>query len=41
LIHQTNLLVIGGQVLFFASQFLTYSNEARKEGIEPKLLELA
>ncbi|KKL11195.1 hypothetical protein LCGC14_2548260, partial [marine sediment metagenome] len=30
-----------GQVLFFASQLLTYSNKARIEGIERKLLELA
>ena len=30
-----------GQVLFFASQLLTYSNKTRKEGIERKLVELA
>ncbi len=29
------------QVLFFASQLLTYSNKKRKEGIERKLLALA
>jgi hypothetical protein len=34
-------LVKWGQVLFFASQLLTYSNKSKKEGIERKLLELA
>jgi hypothetical protein len=29
------------QVLFFASQLLTYSNKSKKESIERKLLELA
>jgi len=30
-----------GQVLFFTSQLLTYSNKTRKEGIERILLALA
>jgi len=33
--------IMWGQVLFFASQLLTYSDKWKKEGIERNLLELA